>query len=123
MNWIERYDFLTQEAQTVTKSFSNNDVATFHAYNPNGLVARIERNNNLLRIFADHKAIGAKAVWLISQTEINRLVELAGKKKTNGRLLRGALALATYHVRRQDEALAALDKATGYSLRMLRPAA
>ena len=123
MNWIERYDFLTQEAQTVTKSFSNNDVATFHAFNPNGLVARIERNNGLLRTFSDHKSIRAKAVWLISHTEINRIKELASKKKTNGRMLRGALALANYHVRRQDEALAALDKATGHTLRMLRPAA
>jgi hypothetical protein len=50
---IEQYDYVTQTASQPANSWTNKDMALFHAFNPNGLVSQKRKNDELIREMVD----------------------------------------------------------------------
>lgn len=84
MSTVTRYDYIVDSAKKPARSWSNKEVAQFHYFNPNGLIAQKRKNDELIRDMVNNGLVASgwhMAYGCMSDLRERSLIDLAMSDK------------------------------------------
>lgn len=102
---LAHYNKVTQTATTCLDSWSNRDKVRFHAFNPNGILARRSASDDRIRALVDSgfaKSGALLAFGSLSNYHVQKLYDCALKSRVSHHE-------ATYYVKQIEREIAAAD--------------
>lgn len=108
-----RTDFVFEEATDINQMKNLREAVQFDAFNPNGLVARKRRNDELIGQLIDSGVVPQG--WFLAYGSFNdywveKVYKLTAKKRVSGREQRLARRLLLEDIEKVEAKIAELDK-------------